>query len=252
MKRRNNWTHDKCPLCLAPNKTVTHVTACRDPRARLQWTCSINLLGVALGKAKTNPSITTVIQLRLAQLYSRTWSALPAGLPTEVKRAAAEQDSLGWLQFLRGRVSKGWEDAQERWLVSITTKWKRSSARWMSKLLKIWEVSFEMWEHRNRVLHNPSHPWNLKKTRDRDARITAEIAAYREPAYLKKDQRLFNHTAEHLLSNYSDEQKEQWLESVAVARMRKMGTRSKAMTSLRLLMQHWLVPTAAQEEEATE
>ena len=35
MKRRNEWTHDKCPLCLAPNETVTHVNYCRDPRARL-------------------------------------------------------------------------------------------------------------------------------------------------------------------------------------------------------------------------
>lgn len=85
MKRRKEWTHDKCPLCLAPNETVTHVTACRDPRARLQWTCSMDLLGVALAKAKTDPSIITVIQLRLSQLYSTTWSALPAGLPTEVK-----------------------------------------------------------------------------------------------------------------------------------------------------------------------
>lgn len=123
----------------------------------------------------------------------------------------------------------------------------------MSKLLRaIWEVSFEMWEHRNRVLHNPSHPWNQKKTRDRDARITAEVVGYREPAYLKKDRRLFNHTVEHLLNHYSDEQKEQWLESVAVARMRKTGVRSKSMTSSRLLMQHWLVPIAAQEGEATE
>jgi hypothetical protein len=35
MKRRNDWTHDKCPLCLIPNETVSHITACRDPRAQL-------------------------------------------------------------------------------------------------------------------------------------------------------------------------------------------------------------------------
>ena len=66
------------------------------------------------------------------------------------------------------------------------------------------------------------------------------------------DRRLFTHTAEHLLTHYSVEQKEQWLESVAVARMRKSGARNKAMTSSRLLMQQWLVPLAAQEGEATE
>jgi hypothetical protein len=67
------------------------------------------------------------------------------------------------------------------------------------KILKaIWEISFEMWEHRNRVLHHLSHPWNQKKTRDRDAQILAEVAGCRKPAYLKKDRRFYHHTAEHL------------------------------------------------------
>jgi hypothetical protein len=40
-----DWSHDKCPLCLSPNEMVAHVISCRDPQARLQWTCSLDLLG---------------------------------------------------------------------------------------------------------------------------------------------------------------------------------------------------------------
>jgi hypothetical protein len=246
MKRRNEWVHDKCPLCLQPNETASHVTFCRDVRARLQWTRSLDSFGVKLTKAKTAPSIIRVILLRLAQLHSPTaWRPLPTNLPSDVKRAAAEQDTMGWRQFLHGRVSKGWEDAQERWLVARATKWKRSCARWSTTLLiAVWELSFEMWEHRNRVFHDPTHPWRIAQSKDRDARILQYFTRYHESHFLLNDRRLFTTTAEHIQEHYSDEQKEQWLESVAIAKMRKAGARSTALANSRLLMQHWLTQGA--------
>jgi hypothetical protein len=89
------------PLCLTPNETVSHVLSCRDPRARLQWMCSLDLLGVALNKTKSDPAITQVILLRLMHLHSSTlWNPLPTGLPNVIRRAAVEQDAIGWKQFL--------------------------------------------------------------------------------------------------------------------------------------------------------
>jgi hypothetical protein len=248
MKRRKEWIHDKCPLCLQPNETASHVNFCNDIRARLQWTRSLDSFGVALTKAKTAPSIITVILLRLSQLHSpAAWKPLPANLPSDVKRAAAEQDTMGWRQFLRGRVSKGWEDAQERWIVARATKWKRSCARWSTTLLTaVWELSFEMWEHRNRVFHDPTHPWRIAHSQDRDERILQYFTRYHESHFLVNDRRLFKTTAEHIQENYSDEQKEQWLESVAIAKMRKAGARSSAMANSRLLMQHWLTQAAVE------
>jgi hypothetical protein len=108
-----------------------------------------------------------------------------------------------------------------------------------------------MWQYRNRVLHNPDHPWKQQHIQDLDSRILDDFTRYCKSGYLQKDQRLFNSTAEHIQENYSNEQKEQWLESVAVARMRKTGTLSTTMLSARLFMQHWLTQCTDNSGEAT-
>jgi hypothetical protein len=107
-----------------------------------------------------------------------------------------------------------------------------------------------MWEHRNRVFHDPTHPWRIAHSQDRDERILQYFTRYHESHFLVNDRRLFKTTAEHIQEHYSDEQKEQWLESVAIAKMRKAGARSTAMANSRLLMQHWLTQGAT--ENATQ
>jgi hypothetical protein len=101
-----------------------------------------------------------------------------------------------------------------------------------------------MWQHRNKVLHHPSHPWRQQHTRDLDARITEDFSSFCEGAYLLQDRRLFLSTAAHLQQHYSDTQKEQWLESTAVARMRHTQTLETSMTSSRLFMQNWFMQAA--------
>jgi hypothetical protein len=98
-----------------------------------------------------------------------------------------------------------------------------------------------MWQHRNGVLHHPSHPWRQKLTQDLNSRIEESFALFCEADYLLVDRRLFLSTAEHMLQHYSEEQKQQWLESVAMARMRSTQTHDTSMTSSRLCMKNWLL-----------
>ena len=146
-------------------------------------------------------------------------------------------------------VTRGWEDAQEKWIVACSTRWKRSSARWMTKFLRaIWEVSWEIWQHRNKVLHHPSHPWRPQHTRDLDCRIEDDFSSFCEANYLPNDRRLFLSTAVHIQRNYSDAQEEQWLASVAMVKMRSSQTHDTSLTSSRLFMKNWLmqgIPTGA-------
>jgi hypothetical protein len=61
-----------------------------------------------------------------------------------------------------GRLSAAWTDAQDQWLVQISTRWKLSSARWAKNTVQgIWEILWDMWLHRNSVLHHPQHPWKI-------------------------------------------------------------------------------------------
>jgi hypothetical protein len=121
------------------------------------------------------------------------------------------------------------EDAQELWLVALSTKWKRLSGLWQQRLVfAIWEMSFEVWEHRNSVLHHPLHPWKQAVIRDQEQRIKDEFGEYNPGQYLPSDRRLFLSSADHMLCHHSVAQQEQWLKSIAMARMRKVQTRSTA------------------------
>jgi hypothetical protein len=64
------------------------------------------------------------------------------------------------------------------------------------KLLKaVWEISFEMWEHRNRVFHNPTHPWRIHQTKDRDSWILHCFTRFHQSKFIPKDRQLFQSTA---------------------------------------------------------
>jgi hypothetical protein len=43
MRRRKEWTHDRCPPCLAPDEDAFHIDACRDPRARSHYRKAVDI-----------------------------------------------------------------------------------------------------------------------------------------------------------------------------------------------------------------
>ena len=240
-----------CPVCLGPNETVHHVCLCTDHRTRLQWIQSVEKCAVALNKAGTDPAIITVICQRLMAFGSRTARrfTLPAGTSEAIRTAVRDQDRIGWQQFLRGRLSKRWVDAQELWIIACSTKWKRSSSRWATKAVEATlEITWELWQHRNRVLHHPNHPWKQEKIKDINETIIREVSMYQECAYLEIDRHLFQHDAQHMVDNYSTAQKEQWVQSVCMARLRKTQTQELTMKSSRTLFENWLSRGGVQAE----
>ena len=252
MKIRQEWSHDLCPLCLQPDETTDHVVVCPDPRARLQWFGSIDKLGVTLKKLGTEPAIADLIRKRLLHIRSTNVHrfTLPENTPKAVKLAVAHQDLIGWAQFLRGRLSKKWKDAQELWIIAQSTKWKRSSGLWTEKLIRaLWEVVWEMWEYRNSVRHHPLHPWNRKKQQDLDDSIQHEFDRYRDAEFLQVDRRLFRSTAKHMIEEHSTERKEQWIQSVEMARLRQLQTQLLATAASSLLMRNWLLRAPASDAE---
>jgi hypothetical protein len=81
----------------------------------------------------------------------------------------------------------------------------------------MWEISWDMWEHRNDELINPTSPASLREHLRLDNLIRAEYAKPRR--LLVKDKRWFKRTHE-VLATEPIEYKKQWLESVTLARAR--------------------------------
>jgi hypothetical protein len=89
-----------------------------------------------------------------------------AGTAKAIRITVRAQDAIRWNQFLRGGLSHLWMDAQELWLVARTTRYKKSSLLWMSWTVEAaLQISWEMWEHRNAVLHPHTHGiFNVSRT----------------------------------------------------------------------------------------
>eukprot|EP00957_Ditylum_brightwellii_P050217 3807946-Ditylum_brightwellii.AAC.1 len=62
------------------------------------------------------------------------------------------QEEIGWDAAICGFLALEWRSAQQAFLDRI--KSRRSSLRQISSLIqKLWDVAWDMWEHRNHILH---------------------------------------------------------------------------------------------------
>ena len=168
-------------------------------------------------RALTLPGIQQVIKSRLKTVRNRT-EDLPAtyykwpGL-NELVQA---QDTLGWRIFLEVGILHEWAAKQQEYYDWIQKR--NTGKQWITTLIKkLWEISWNMWEHRNREAKNPTSPAVIREHARIDAIITRE---YQDPSTLaQRDRRWFRRPKEVLFTEPL-EYKQQWLESVSLARSR--------------------------------
>jgi hypothetical protein len=106
-------------------------------------------------KQRTEPGIIRVIcasswpgKADPPRRYKSELCALPA--------VVQKQDAIGWQSFLEGRPSVGWSEVQHRYYEFLDGR--RTGLRWLTALIqKLWDVAWDMWDHRNRVLHDQEH-----------------------------------------------------------------------------------------------
>jgi hypothetical protein len=64
-----------------------------------------------------------------------------------------QQSNIGWRRFFEGWFCTDWALLQQAYYKSI--KSHRSGKRWTIALItKLWNIAWDLWEHRNGVLHN--------------------------------------------------------------------------------------------------
>ena len=133
-----------------------------------------------------------------------------------VQRAFREQDSIGWYQFLMGRLSKSFAKAQSSHFKHL--KQSKSGTSWVRSLIvQILELPWKMWDHRNQILHDPNHPSKLEHQLD--------VAIHIQEQFDLGDSTLWQQD-KHMLHRYSPEHlgklplhlRESWLSQVQQAR----------------------------------
>ena len=89
----------------------------------MQWEKTIEELEDTLITLRTNPAIITVWKSRLLGWQdNKHFPFSQFSLEETTHRAINEQDSINWRNFLMGRLSLKWIDAQQEWIVMTSTK----------------------------------------------------------------------------------------------------------------------------------
>jgi hypothetical protein len=144
--------------------------------------------------------------------------------------AILEQDDIGWYNFLMGRPSVRWRDVQHRYY-----EWpqrRNTDNAWLQALIKkVWEVSWDMWDHRNEVRTTTITSAIMWETENLNKQI---IYQFEEGAagLGQKDHNLLGKPLAHVLG-YDLDHKSQWLDSIALARIRFLNRHEVESPSIR-------------------
>jgi hypothetical protein len=163
----------------------------------------------------TDPLITKHV-LAVLQSWVDDDPALPnpRGTPG-LKKALRAQSAIGGWNTLLGRVSEQLRDRQD--LRYKSKQSRRSGFRWTVELIKkLQDIAWDMWEHRNGVLHdNPDKHHRKAALEQANADIEEEWSRGNQ-GLLREDLFLFRFKPE--LMKRTLERKWVWLESVTAAR----------------------------------
>lgn len=175
MQQIGAWETAQCCRCNAPIETSEHVLRCPHPEATRVWERALQSFEAHLKRSKTDPTIVTAI-IQNMQRWREGEAPMENHQTSTVRQALQEQSVLGWRSFIEGLPSKKWAEAQATHAQRRKQRQQRfSPGQWASRLIRwVWEIPWQMWEHRNNILHesgviDPS----MQET---DRRIREELA----------------------------------------------------------------------------
>ncbi len=187
MKRWKEWEEDSCPRCGLP-EDAQHVWRCKGTGTEEVWNKALLELEHLLHRLDTDPTMSHIILT-----YLRGWWS-GIGIEYEAPRAfqalIQAQAVVGWGRFFEGWLVKAWAERQQRYYNII--KSTRTGRRWaMAIILKLWNTAWDMWEHRNEILH--------KKENFITQAMTSQLHARVSRVYQNLTSRTLRHNDRHLV-----------------------------------------------------
>ncbi len=165
-KRWKIWSHDKCPRCGAM-ETIQHVISCPAPEAREVWAKVIKGLREWMESVRSN---TQIIESLVGAVCNNPPTPAEVGHDPSLHVAMLQQAVIGFELIVEGWLAIEWEGAQKSYFKLLNSH--KSGQRWMICLLqRLWQIVWDMWEHRNEVLHHQQNQATNVNTRDLDKAI---------------------------------------------------------------------------------
>ena len=140
---------DTCPSCECMER-AQHVPICPHPDRNVVWQEAIDGLAVWFDLSHTDPEIWDCICSTLC-LHSIDACFAPFASPT-LTAAALDQDAIGWMNFIEGRISLEWCMVQSQFYASISSSC--TSRQWAEELVQnLLAMVHKMWIACNDVAH---------------------------------------------------------------------------------------------------
>ena len=241
-----------CPLCNLPEENRDHLLQCPDPRATEQFRKSIAPIPALLKKLETSPPLTDAIMDILRRFRAKRHITYRAfSLADGLRDAIKTQAKIGWFNFVLGRWTYKWKIVQQAHYQRIGSK--KTAKRWLTAILhKLSLVCWDLWKFRNKVLHAPSGPLLVAQNHRLNQDIENEFAD--GTADLRKqDHSLFKKWTVQKLQRSDVHTKQQWLESVRLAREQYEAPEDAIIMENPLVraMRQWLIHPPPNEESDT-
>ena len=234
--------HEECPLC-QQRETADHVLRCKDQRAMSMWSTSLQKLETWMEKKYTNPDVSQAILTRLRAWHDYRPIPSPSWQCTFAP-SLLSQNSIGWYPFLMGHVSNHWKSVQQAYYSWLGRR--RTGKKWVRLLIvQLFNVSWDMWEHRNAIKHNTLTAAKLREIQSLDDTIRDEYSIGTTDLS-PRDQKWLSLPLDTVLTEYDINQKQQWIVSIAQARIRwkRRGERLRhSQNTSRQLLRNWLIPS---------
>jgi hypothetical protein len=230
---------DACPLCSAL-EDARHVWKCPDNRAQAICTKGLNNPSTWTETEQMDPAIQSAIIAHLSQcLNSQPPIPIPETSPT-IQSAINIQNDISWENFFEGCIAKEWEHNQ-----IVYYEWcrsRKSGCRWTTALIqKLWDITWDLWEHRNGLVHAKENAETLHNMAETDGEIRAQYL--RGPHGLAQcDHYLFSRPVADILSA-SILYRQKWLIRVETARDRAARQLITMYSRERQALRAWLQGT---------
>jgi hypothetical protein len=132
---------------------MDHVLRCQNIKANEQWESSIASLRQWMEKHDTHPELTELLCSRLSA-WRNGDDLQPLELSDpELYQLLLKQDAIGWRACIDGLLVNEWAAVQASYFEMLESR--RSGKRWAGALIKkLWDTAWDMWDHRNRVVHD--------------------------------------------------------------------------------------------------
>ena len=238
MMHKWNWRPSPgCPRCTCPIETEQHVWHCQGSGADSVWNSNLRNVDAKLSELSTQPALHMILKSRLQTWQTETPPESFANLPPKILNLLHRQDFVGWDNFVLGRPVRGWREIQADHYKLLGNK--RTGKRWLiSVLKKLQQVAWDLWEHRNNILHKSDEGIHKQLCR-KAIRKQFELGTIGLSSNSKK---LFKAGLEATL-NRSLLDMRAWLNSVRCARKNissRAAARDRMFNQLRLSMARFL------------